>query len=253
MDIAFGDLSPWLLVLAPVVIVAAYVVFGLSGFGSTVVAVPILAHFLPVSFLVPLMVLLDMACAALMGSAGRAHVSKPELKRLIPFMFVGFVVGVTVLVGAPDRYLRGALGVFALAVGIHGILNPTLERTISALWSIPAGIVGGALATIFGAGGPIYATYLSGRLRDKAELRSTISALISISALSRAVAYAVGGLLLHKAIFIGMVLLAPFVWIGLRIGRRIHVGLTQVQMRRAIGVVLVCTGVSLLLRVFLGI
>ena len=252
MDLALADLSPWLLVLAPVVIVAAYIVFGLSGFGSTVVAVPILAHFLPVSFLVPLMVLLDMTCAALMGTAGRAHVSKPELKRLIPFMFVGFVVGVTVLVGAPDKYLRAALGVFALGVGIHGILNPVLERTVSPLWSIPAGIAGGAVATIFGAGGPIYATYLSGRLRDKTELRSTISALISISAFSRAVVYAIGGLLLHKAIFIGMVVLSPFVWMGLRIGRRIHVGLTQVQMRRVIGAILVASGASLLLRVFLA-
>lgn len=252
MEIALGELSPWLLVLAPVVIVAAYVVFGLSGFGSTVVAVPILAHFLPVSFLVPLMVLLDMACAALIGSASRAHVSKPELKRLIPFMLVGFVVGFTVLVGAPDRYLRAALGVFALGVGIHGILNPTLERTVSSLWSIPTGIVGGAVATIFGAGGPIYATYLSGRLRDKTELRSTISTLISISAFSRAVVYAIGGLLLHKAIFVGMLLLAPFVWIGLQTGRRIHVGLTQVQMRRVIGAVLVCTGLSLLARAFIA-
>ncbi len=249
MEIAFADLSPWLFVVAPLVIVAAYVVFGLSGFGSTVVSVPILAHFLPVSFLVPLMVLLDMACAALIGTSAREHVSKPELKRLVPFMLLGFVVGVTVLVGAPDAYLRVALGVFAVGVGIHGMLNPTLERTISPLWSVPAGIIGGAIATIFGAGGPIYATYLSGRLRDKTELRSTISTLVSISTFSRALVYAVGGLLLHQAIFIGMVLLAPFVWIGFRIGRRIHLGLTQVQMRRAIGAVLVCTGVSLLVRV----
>lgn len=251
MGIEFASLSPWLLLLAPLTIMAAYVVFGLSGFGSTVVAVPILAHFLPVSYLVPLMVLLDMTCAALLGSAGRHQVSKPEVKRLVPFMMVGFVIGVTVLVWVPDEHLRAALGVFALGVGVHAILNPALARTISPLWSIPSGLIGGAVATIFGAGGPIYATYLSGRLRDKTELRSTISALITISAFSRAVVFAVGGLLLHKAIFIGMAVMAPFVWIGFNIGRRIHLGLTQAQMRRAIGAILVCTGLSLLIRVFL--
>ena len=31
-----NDLSPWLLLVAPVIIVIAYTVFGLSGFGSTV-------------------------------------------------------------------------------------------------------------------------------------------------------------------------------------------------------------------------
>ena len=246
-----ANLSPWLFVVAPLVIVGAYVVFGLSGFGSTVFSVPILAHFLPVSYLVPLMVLLDLASAVFLGTSGRKHVAKAEVKTLLPWMFVGFVVGVTVLVGIPDRHLRLALGIFAAVVGVNAIFNPTLHRTISRLWSIPTGIAAGAFATVFGAGGPIYATYLSGRLRDKSEIRSTISALISISAFSRAIIYAVSGLLLHAAILIGGLALAPFAWIGLKIGNRIHVGLSQEQLRRAIGGVLVVSGLSLALRALL--
>ena len=248
MDVA--ELSPWLLLVAPLVVIVAYTVFGLSGFGSTVVSVPILAHFLPVSYLVPLMVLLDLASAIFIGSSGREHLSREELKRLVPWMFVGFVVGVTVLVGAPDRYLRAALGAFAMVIGIHGIFNPTLRRTISGLWCIPAGVVGGAVATVFGAGGPIYATYLSGRLKDKSQIRATMSTLISISAFSRALVYAVTGLLLHLTVLAGAVLMAPFAYLGVKLGHRIHVGLTQEQMRRAIGALLVVTGLSLLARAY---
>jgi uncharacterized protein len=247
-----ANLSPWLFLVAPLVVIVAYTVFGLSGFGSTVISVPILAHFLPVSYLVPLMALLDLVSAIVVGTAGREHLSKEELKRLIPWMFVGFVIGATALVGVPDRYLRAALGLFAAAIGIYSILNPTLTRTISKFWSIPAGVAGGAIATVFGAGGPIYATYLSGRLRDKSQIRATISTLISISAFSRAVVYAVSGLLLHMTILAGGVVLAPFVWLGLRIGQRIHVGLTQEQMRRAVGTLVLLTGLSLLARAFLG-
>ncbi|HEX7466178.1 MAG TPA: sulfite exporter TauE/SafE family protein [Usitatibacter sp.] len=245
-----NDLSPWLLLVAPAIIVVGYTVFGLSGFGSTVISVPVLAHFLPVSYLVPLMALLALASASLVGSASREHVSKPEMKRIIPWMFVGFVVGVTLLKGMPDEYLRMALGIFAMSVGAYSIFNPTVIRTFSAWWSVPAGIVGGAIATIFGAGGPIYSTYLAGRLKDKSEIRATISTLISISAFTRAIMYAVAGLLLHVPIFAGFVALAPFVWVGLKVGDRIHVGLSQEQMRRAIGCVLVLTGGSLLVRVF---
>jgi uncharacterized membrane protein YfcA len=248
MDIS--QLSPWLLLVAPVVIVAGYTVFGLSGFGSTAISVPILAHFLPVSYLVPMVAILDLASATFMGTAGREHVSKAEMKRIIPFMFVGFVLGATVLVGVPDAYLRIALGVFAMTVGAYGIFNPTLHRTISAWWSLPAGIIGGAVATVFGAGGPIYATYLSGRLTDKTEIRSTMSALISISAFTRALVYAIAGLLLNALTLGGAALLSPFVWLGLKLGHRIHVGLSQEQMRRAIGALLVFTGGSLLLRVY---
>jgi uncharacterized membrane protein YfcA len=230
------------------VIVFAYTVFGMTGFGSTVISIPILAHFLPVTFLVPLMVLLDLAAAVFVGTKGREHMSRAEIKHLLPPMFVGFVLGVTLLVKVNADGLRLALGLFTIAVGFQGIVNPVLRSTISRWWSIPAGLSGGALATVFGAGGPIYATYLSGRLQDKNELRSTISGLISISAFSRALLYALGGLLLHWTIFAGMAALAPFVWMGLKLGARIHMGLTQTQMRRVIGALLLLTGGSLLVR-----
>ena len=221
--------------VAPIVIVVAYTVFGLSGFGSTIISVPILAHFLPISYLVPLMALLDCASAAFVGTSGRRHLSKPELKRLMPFMFIGFVAGVTLLVGVPDDYLRMALGLFAMVIGVYSILNPSLVRTISAWWCVPAGVIGGAIATVFGAGGPIYVTYLSGRLRDKGEVRATLTTLIAISAFTRAAMYAVAGLVLKTVILAGVAVLAPFVWIGLQVGLRIHVGLTHEQMRRAVG------------------
>jgi uncharacterized membrane protein YfcA len=247
-----SNVSPWLLLVAPVVIIVAYTVFGLSGFGSTVISLPILAHFMPVSYLVPLMALLDCASATFIGTSGREHVSKAELKRIIPFMFVGFVAGATLLVRVPDAYLRAGLGLFSVAIGVHSIVNPTLHRKISRWWCVPAGIVGGAIATVFGAGGPIYATYLSGRLDDKSEIRSTMSGLISISAFTRAVVYAVSGLLLHAAILVGGLALAPFVWIGLNVGGRIHMGLTQQQMRRVVGILVLITGLSLLGRVLLA-
>ena len=244
----FSQVSPWLWLVAPLVIIVAYTVFGLSGFGSTVISVPILAHWLPISFLVPLMVLLDMSSAGFIGGRDRQHVAGRELKRIIPVMFLGFVVGATALVKVPDEYLRPALAVFTMVIGVNSILNPRLNRTISPWWVLPTGIIGGAVATVFGAGGPIYATYLSGRLQDKTEIRATMSALISISAFTRAIVYAVAGLLLHSAIFMGGLMLAPFVFIGLKLGNRIHTGLTQEQLRRVVGAIVLVTGASLLLR-----
>jgi uncharacterized membrane protein YfcA len=57
--------------------------------------------------------------------------------------------------------------------------------------------------------------------------------------------------LLHAALWLGALVLSPFVWIGLAIGQRIHVGLTQQQMRRAVGGLIVLTGLSLLARALL--
>jgi uncharacterized protein len=242
-------LSPWLWVVGPAVIVLGYLVFGLSGFGSTIVTVPILAHFLPISYLVPLLALIDCVTATVVGRTSREHLARDELKALLPITFVGFVVGVTVLVKVPDIYLRTALGIFAVAVGIHGIVNPVVHRRISRWWALPTGIFGGAMSTTFGTGGPIYATYLTARLSDKSRIRATMSTLIAISAIVRAVTYVVTGLV-TVALATGALLAAPFAWLGLKVGTRIHVGLSQQQMRRVIGALLVLTGSSLLVRIF---
>ena len=248
IDVA--SLSPWLWVVAPAVIVAGYLVFGLSGFGSTIITVPILAHFLPISYLVPLLALIDCVTATFVGRTNREHLARDELKALLPITFVGFVVGVTVLVKVPDVYLRVALGVFAVAVGIHGIANPVVHRRVSRWWAIPTGIFGGAMSTTFGTGGPIYATYLTARLSDKSQIRATMSTLIAISAIVRAVAYVVSGLI-TLALVTGALMAGPFAWLGLKLGTRIHVGLSQQQMRRVIGVLLILTGTGLLARTFL--
>ena len=78
------DMSADLIALAAPVVFTAYVVFGMTGFGAAMVAVPILAQFLPLSFAVPLVVLFDLACTALVGGRNWRQVSRVELARLFP-------------------------------------------------------------------------------------------------------------------------------------------------------------------------
>jgi uncharacterized membrane protein YfcA len=239
-------------IVAPLTILFAYTVFGMSGFGSTVIAVPILAHWLPLTYIVPLMALGDIVAAASVGGANRRQASVPELKRLLPFMVAGIALGVTVLVNVPQQPLKVALGLFAMAVGLHAILDPAPKGTISPWWCVPAGTVAGIIAAVFGAGGPINVAYLAGRLREKGEIRSTVSIVISVSATLRTVLYALSGLVLKGAVFAGFALAVPFAWAGVALGTRIHLGLSNAQMRRAIGVVLMASGCVLLGRILLA-
>jgi uncharacterized membrane protein YfcA len=217
-----------------------------------VIAVPILANWLPLTYLVPLMALGDLVAAVVVGGSNRRHVSGPELKRLLPFMVLGIVLGVTLLVNVPQPPLKIGLGAFAMAVGLHSILNPAPRGTISPWWCVPAGTAAGVLAALFGAGGPVNVAYLAGRLRDKDEIRSTISAIISVSAVLRTGIYAMAGLVLKASLLAGFAMAVPFAWLGLRLGSRIHIGLTQQQMRRVIGGVLMASGAVLLARTVMG-
>ena len=45
-------------------LVVAYVIFGIAGFGTALVAAPVLAHAMPIASVVPLLALLDFGAAA---------------------------------------------------------------------------------------------------------------------------------------------------------------------------------------------
>jgi len=53
-------------------------------------------------------------------------------------------------------------------------------------------------------------------------------------------------------LWLAVLLALPFVMLGLYVGHRVHVGLTAAQMQRAIGLLLVASGSSLLWRAWAG-
>jgi len=42
------------LLLVPIVVFAAYLVFDITGFGASPITIPVLVHFLPLAFVLPL-------------------------------------------------------------------------------------------------------------------------------------------------------------------------------------------------------
>lgn len=97
--------SPWAWLLIGVGIVLAYIVFGIAGFGTALVAGPILILFMPLSKIVPLLVLLDFVAAFGNLLPSRKDVAKPELLRLLPCMAVGCTLGVIFLLNLKSDLL----------------------------------------------------------------------------------------------------------------------------------------------------
>ena len=62
--------------IAAAVVFGAYVIFGISAFGAALFTVPVLSHFLPLDFVLPMCVLLDVSAAL---GAGRAHLARGRL------------------------------------------------------------------------------------------------------------------------------------------------------------------------------
>lgn len=252
LDSAVAALGVGGVVAVPLVVLAAYTVFGLTGFGSSVVAVPLLAHALPLAFVVPLQLLLDFAAALALGSRVRAQVDRAEMAWLLPFMIVGMVAGVTLLVRLPRRATLAALGLLALVYGLLGLFGRAPQRRWSRAWAAPIATFGGVVSALFGTGGPVYVVYLSRRITDTGVLRATIAAVILLSAITRLVLFGVAGLLAQPGLLALAALLLPFMAAGVALGSRLHRAIAPTRARLAVQGLLVASGLSLVVRAAAG-
>ena len=119
----FG-LTDWLLIGLGIAL--AYIVFGIAGFGTALVAGPILILFMPLSKIVPLLVLLDFIAAFGNLLPSRRDVARPELLRLLPCMAVGCTLGVIFLLNLHSDVLLLLMGLFISAYAIY--LNSRLSK-----------------------------------------------------------------------------------------------------------------------------
>lgn len=230
------------------IFLAAYFIRGITGFGSGLLAVPLLALFLPLQFVVPLVLLLDFTASLVIGGLHFKRVQWNEIGILIPFSIVGVGLGTSLLVNLPQVPMLIALATFVLIFAVRSVLNIHGDKPASRAWAIPASLTGGTVGGLFGTGGPPYVIYLTHRIRDKGELRATLSALFFAEGLTRIASFLIVGLLMTAQVWGAYLIALPLVLGALYLGGRAHVGLDPTQMTRLVGVLLLVSSVSLLFK-----
>jgi uncharacterized membrane protein YfcA len=109
-----------ILVFAPLIVVLAYIIFGIAGFGSTLISIPLLAHLYPLKFVLPVVVVLDCVGAFSMGIKLRADVNKREL---LPVMFLGLYFGHRLHLNLPRDTVVRVIGGLLIASGFSLLLR----------------------------------------------------------------------------------------------------------------------------------
>lgn len=234
--------------LAPLIVMFGYVIFGMVGFGSTITNVPLMAHFLPLRFLVPLALLLDLFAATAVGTRMHGQADRGELRRILPFVLLGLGLGLALLIRLPERALLLLLGGFVFYAGISSLVRKPGAGVLHPAWAAPAGLVGGVFSALYGTGGPIYTIYFSRRMADKSVFRATMARLILILGVVRLALFAASGLLFQDHLLLAALLLAPFAAFGLFLGNRLHHGLSAQRIMLLVSMLIIANGAALVMR-----
>lgn len=237
------------MVLVMCILMSAYFIRGITGFGSGLISVPLLALSQPLQFAIPLVLALDFTASVVLGSTNNTKANWDEIKILLPAGMVGACLGAFALLSLPTQPVLIALGAFTMFFGFRNIFGLQPEGQLSRAWAIPAGLAGGGAGALFGVGSPPYIMYLTRRLLDKGEVRATFSWLIAIDGGFRLGLFLIAGLLLEPKLQIAYAMgLIPMA-LGLYVGNKVHLDLTKEGMLKVVGALLVLSGSMLFLKV----
>ena len=228
------------------ILLFAYFLRGITGFGSGLIAIPLLAHFLPLTFVVPMVLVLDFVASIVLSRHTHLQVRWDEIRILLPTSIVGIIIGTIMLVSLPREPLLVSLGLFVIFFGLRYVFNVHSEQPISRWWSIPTGLSGGLIGALFGTGGPPYVVYLSHRLHDKTKLRGTLSGLFLLDGAFRLITFVSMGLMFQDEMLSALLMGLPITAMGLYLGNKVHLDITHRQQLAIIGCLLLVSGGSLL-------
>lgn len=241
--------STEVLIFAPLIVLLAYLIFGVSGFGSTLIAVPLLAHILPLTFVIPMVVVLDCAGAFSMGFKLRADVWKEEFLPMLPFLLVGLLAGALVLLNLPTQWLFTGLGFFVVIFGAYYLIDKKSMVHLPRWACAPIGLIAGTTSSAFGVGGPLYVFFFTARGATPEQVRATVPAVFSFTTVARIAIFAGVGLF-NLDVLLAAAALLPIMALGMWCGHRLHGRLSRDQAIRFIGGLLLLSGISLLVRAF---
>lgn len=235
------------------VLLCGYLVLGITGFGSALVTVPLLAWVWPLPEVVALAILLDVPASLLHGGLNHRQVRWPALVAMLPGMAVGTLAGLWLLGQLDKRWPLFILGLYVAAVGLRALRQAAPQRVddrTTTTYHLGSALIG-IVEVMFATAGPVVMTLLQRRLRDVAEIRATVPvAMVLAGSIAITVLFASDQIdntrTLHRWLF-GLPIAACAVLLGNRVARHIPAA----TMRRTISVLLVISGLSLTRHIWL--
>ncbi|RJR21398.1 MAG: sulfite exporter TauE/SafE family protein [Nitrospiraceae bacterium] len=232
-----------------IIFFAAGLIQGLSGFGSALVAMPLLTLFIGVKTAVPLCSLNGLIITFYLSLNLRQHIDREKILPLIAGSLPGIYLGVNFLKHTDSFLIEVLLGILIVCYGGYFLLYNPMPRRIHRVWSYLAGFSTGFIGSAFSAGGPptIIYTTLTGWSRD--QIKATLSAFFFASGVITVGMHAVSGItdaLVLRYFFISSV----FVLFGVYAGNRLYSRLSREEYIRTILIALIILGAMMTVLAF---
>jgi hypothetical protein len=228
-----------------VIVLAAALTTGVTGFGFNLVSVPLLALYLDARSAVVVSLVLGVFASALLliPADVRSHIDRRIALLLFGFSLLGLPIGVLLFTVASPTLLKLAIGLITVAYAAPLLWSNRARSRGHLYLGAVAGFVGGVLASSTGLSGPPAIVFAHSRGLQPATLRATLAAYVLLVTLVTLPLLAMTGWLNSEKLS-GSVLLIPAVLVGVFVGRALFHRLPMHIFQRIVVLSLVVMGVA---------
>lgn len=225
---------------------AAAFISGCMGFGSALLAMPLLTLFLDIKTSVTFCVLQGATLSLLLTLQMRSHIRLSKVAPLAAGALPGAVLGLYFLKSLDASALELGLGVLLISFSAYSLCcRPRLLR-VSPVWGVLPGFLTGAITAAFSAGGPPTIVYTALMGWDKDEIKSTLTGFFLPLGVTVAAGHALTGMTTQPVLALyatSLPLLLLGAWLGIRLYGRFRTD----GYRKVILVFLLVMGVMMVL------
>ena len=233
----------------PLLVVAlGFGVLGITGFGSALISVPLLAWVWPLQQVVPLVLVIDFIASLVLGGLQWKLIRLRDLLGLFGWIVAGVVLGagVSAIPGVlQSGVLLMGLGLYVAWVGWQGLRGRPAADGHGFQRPAVSGLAGGVIEVLWGTSGPVIVSHLVQRMEDPLALRAHISlSLMFISGLA-CVSMWLTGRATHPEVLAWLPALTGVALVSMLIAHQWSKRAPVAQVRRAILALLLISGLAL--------
>lgn len=237
------------LLLACLIVFAAMVIRGFTGFGGALLMVPLLGLVWDVRLAIVLVACIQFVTGMMLVSLARKSVNWPVLTPMLLVGAIGLAAGSYLLARLPVEWIARIVGVVAVVLGLISLLRRVaiaqeIARPPVAL-TAGVGLTAGLLHGLVGTSGPVMVPYLQRLLPSPSAMRATLLCYFLILDVLRIGGYlrlgVIDGSVLRWAVW-----LIPVAILGSVVGARIQVQVSDNVFRIAVSSLLIVAGALLL-------
>ena len=220
--VAIPELST--LVLALGVLFFATVIHAVLGFGTALIAMPLLTLLLGLPTAAPVVAHSMVTTIAALLWDTRAHIDLAAAWQLLLASALGIPLGLWLVEAAPAYPVRVLLGLVLIAFSTYNLARPALPALGGRGWVVPFGLAAGILGGAYNTSAPPVVLYGALKRWSPERIRGTVQGYFLPAGLLICLGHAIAGLWtlrVFKLYATALPLILLGIALGLRIGRRI--------------------------------